>query len=522
VGTLQLSVPSLAKPLRGTIYLGEERPGERFRLFMAASGSGTQVKLLGALRADPVSGRLTAALKDLPQASFSRMSLRFDGGPRALLATPLACGQATTTATLTPFSATAALSRSASATLTARGGGPCAAPTFAPTLLAGSTTTRPAKPTAFTATIHRNDGEALPERLSLTLPKGMSAALGAVVPCPASSLATNSCPATSQVGSTLAELGPGTNPAQLQGGVFLTGPYRHAPFGVALTFKASLGPFELGTLSVRAQVRLDPQSGQVTIATDSLPSVFEGIPIRFQTIGLDFDRKGFIRNPTSCVPAKVNATIASGTGAVARPASPFAIHGCIELPFAPKLALELGQGSNPALQITTKLPSKGANLRSLELTLPKRLKLDTANLEALCSRFDAIRSKCPQGSAVGTASARTPLLKGALKGSLYLAQPPDNGPPDLWASLEGEGMRIALNGELSVHEGQVTTRFGNAPDFPLGRLGLRFFGGGEGLLEVRGEPCGKPLSALTEIGGQNGAWVRDRVAVGTRGCGRAR
>jgi hypothetical protein len=177
----------------------------------------------------------------------------------------------------------------------------------------------------------------------------------------------------------------------------------------------------------------------------------------------------------------------------------------------------LGKGPKPSLRITTKLKPKGANLRSLAIELPKRLKLDSASLRELCSRFDAIHSKCPKGSVVGSASARTPLLDKGLKGSLYLAQPQDNGPPDLWASLQGEGMAIDLQGELSVHKGRTETRFARAPDFPLGRLGLRFFGGERGLLELRGSSCA-PMLAAVGLAGHNGGLVRERVAV-RRGCG---
>jgi hypothetical protein len=529
VGTVELDVPSLAKPLAGSIYLATETPTERIRLFIAASAKGSEVKLAGALHTDPDTGELTATLANLPEASLSRMSLHFDGGPGALLATPLNCAPATTTATFTPYSATAPVSRESSVELSDPNGGSCPAqPPFAPTLSGGSTDPRPGHATAFTATVRRRDGEELPERLQIALPVGMSAALGTVDPCPESALAKQSCPTSSRLGKAVAELGPGPSPATIDGEIYLTGPYRKAPFGLALSFKPTLGPFELGPLVIRAAVRVDSLSGRITLETEPLPTVFEGIPIRFQTLGLDLDRPGLMGNPTSCVPAALSATLHSSGGRVARPSSPFALHNCIALPFAPKLSLSLGNpseleaGGRPSLRLGLRVPAKSANLRSLQVALPKLLKLDSEGLREICARRAAQRGQCPPGSRVGSALAKTPLLQTPMKGSLYVAQPPDNGPPDIWAHLAGAGLEVNLRGETGREDGRPVTRFAGMPDFPLASLALVFSGAKHGLLRLQGDPCGgvgRRLQGETEIGGQNGARVAARVRVGV-GCGR--
>jgi hypothetical protein len=523
VGSMELDVPALSKPMAGSIYLGQERPGERFRLFMAASAQGSEVKFAGSLQSDPVTGRLTASLNGLPQAAFTQMSLHFDGGPTALLATPLSCGPATADATLVPYSGTSAVARSATAAVTSNSGGPCATALFAPTLSAGSTTTRPGAPTTFSATVTRKDGEALPERLNIALPPGIGAALGKVAPCVGTAAAGGSCPPSSQVGTAVAELGPGPRPARIEGTISLTAPYRHAPFGIAIAFKAALGPFDLGTLIVRGALRIDPHTGQVTIATDPLPSSFEGIPIRFQTLGLDLNRPGFMRNPTSCVPAEVKATLSSAAGTVAHPSSPFSLRNCIDLPFHPHLAMQLGDSSQlhpegkPSLTVKTQVPRGDSNLRFLDLLLPKALKLDPSALRELCSRRAAEHGECPQGSKVGSASAHTPLLEGAMAGSIYLAQPQGNGSPDLWAQLRGSGIEVALHGETAVKDGRAETTFAHTPDFPLSEFSLRFGGGAHGVFELKRDPCGG-LGASARVGGQSGAVVGERVPVGV-GCG---
>lgn len=505
-----MSVPGVSKLMTGAIQLGEERPGDRFRLFITARAQGSEMKFVGSLRPDPETGSLTTTIKDLPETSFDRMGLRFDGGRDALLATPSTCGPAGIFATFVPSNGAPPIARTGSVTIASSSGGACGPAPFSPAFSGGSTTARAGRTTSFTTTLRRRDGEQLTERLSVVLPAGMSAALGSVATCSAAAVTAGSCPATSRIGGAMAELGPGEDPARIEGDIFMTGPYRGAPFGFALAFKAKVGPFDLGTLVVRGSLRVDPLSGQVTIATDPLPTIFEGIPVRFQTIGLDLDRPGFVRNPTSCGASALGATVKSPSGAVAHLSSPFALTGCIDLPFHPRLSLalsdrgELHEGGRPGLKVSVRIPRGSANLRSNSIGLPRILKLDPAGLDEICARRAAIAARCPQGSRVGTAVGRTPVLNGQMRGSIYVVQPRGDGSPDLWASLAGEGVEINLKGTTTVKKGRSQASFTGIPDFPLTSIALRFGSGPNGLLKLRRKPC-HSLTAKIELGGQNGA-----------------
>lgn len=518
VGTVELRPAGLDEPVSGVLYLGQEQPADRFRLFVAAAAAGSQLKFVGSLRADPQTGRLTTTIHNLPQVPFETMSLRFDGGPGALLATPLACGPAPTSARFTPYSGNPAVERAGSVAV----GGACSRP-FAPTFSGGSTDARAGHPTSFTVTVRRQDGEQLPERLTIALPPGLGAALGKVGSCSAAQAQSGTCPADSRIGAAVAELGPGTTAARLAGDVYLTGPYRRAPFGVALVLPAKLGPFDLGTLVVRGALRVDLLSGQVQVEMDSLPTIFEGLPIRFQAIGLDLDRPGFMRNPTSCAPTRMTASLRSTEGASATPSTPFALHGCVDLPFRPSFSMALegaGQlraGGKPGLRMTMRMPAGGANLRSVEARLPRLLELDSRNLDELCARRKASEGSCPRSARIGTARASTPLLAQPMKGFVYVVQPRGGGSPDLWASLSGQGLEVNLRGETVVRGGQTETRFVDMPDFPLKLLSLQMTAGEDGVLRLKRKPCGR-LSAPTDLSAQNGARrkVRTRVEVRAR------
>ena len=101
IGDVSITSPLLSAPLTGAIFLGTQTAAHPFRVFLDAEGSGVRVRLEGTVAADPVTGRLTTTFDNTPAVPFSDLRLHFDGGSRAVLAMPDACGPATTTAELT-------------------------------------------------------------------------------------------------------------------------------------------------------------------------------------------------------------------------------------------------------------------------------------------------------------------------------------------------------------------------------------------------------------------------------------
>jgi hypothetical protein len=528
VGSIEMAAAGLgSEPIVGAIYLGAEHPGERLRTLVAANVRGTEIKFAGSMAADMKTGQLTTRLDDLPQLPLESMTMRFDGGPGALLATPLSCGPAKTTATFTPYSGTGPVTATASVSIDAANGASCSGqPPFSPSFAGGSTSALAGRPTSFRSLITRRDGEQLPAGTEVTFPPGISAKLGAIATCANADVSRGSCDAKSRVGTAVAELGPGPDPAQVKGGVFLTGPYRGQPFGLALAFGGQIGPLDLGTMVVRGALRIDPQSGQLSAAIESLPRLFEGIAVRFQTIALNLDRPGFLTNPTSCSPSSIVSTVTSVSGQLSRSEVPFKIGGCVRLPFKPRFSIalegdgQLREGGKPALRVGVGLPGGGANLRSADISLPTQLQFDGAGPDAICSRRAAIKGRCPAGSRVGSASAVTPSFAAPLKGGVYVAQPRGGGQPDIWTHLEGGGVSLDMRSGSTSKDGQLHTKLSDLPDFPVSKLRLSFNGGKGGLFSLKGDLCrhGKPRAlrggVLSE--GQNGAQVRAPLPVAAR------
>ncbi len=528
-GTVEIVSPALKDPAAGTIYVGEEHPGERFRLLIAARAADVQLKLAGALRPDPETGQLTFALHDLPRIPLSRMTLRFNGGSRALLVTPLGCGAATATATFAAYDSNATAAAQAQAAIAGAGGAACGgALPFAPTFSAGAPTPLAGRDTALSMTLRRHEGEQLAERFGVELPAGLATHLGTVETCGAAGAASGDCPAGSRIGSAVAEIGSGPVPAELSGDVYLTGPRRGAPYGLALAFDSKLGPFDLGSLVVRGTIRVGLLDGRIAIETDPLPRIIAGVPIRLQTIGLDIDRPGFVSSPTSCRPSSFEAGVRAVDGRVSVTKVPFEVRDCESQPFHPSLSLgilgnRLDKGDAVGFRIGVRMPSRTTNLRGMSVPLPAQLQFDPTRLEEVCARGAVLKGRCPSGSQVGAASARTPLLSKPLQGSVYVVQPPGKGLPDLWTILRGEGLKLAIRTTISSRHGRTVADLAGIPDFPLSDLRMSLASSGSGLISLQKGLCegGRGLVPASTVGleGQDRAYSRRRVPVAHRACG---
>src|SRR5262249_39740090 len=91
IGTFLLDTPSLDGPMVGSLYIGEPKPGNQYRLFMAADGFRVHAKLSGSVRPDPQTGRVEIEFKDLPQVPFDDIQVHLFASDRGLLATPTHC-----------------------------------------------------------------------------------------------------------------------------------------------------------------------------------------------------------------------------------------------------------------------------------------------------------------------------------------------------------------------------------------------------------------------------------------------
>ncbi len=149
----------------------------------------------------------------------------------------------------------------------------------------------------------------------------------------------------------------------------------------------------------------------------------------------------------------------------------------------------------PGLSVRIGGLSRGANLRSVQMRLPRLFRFNLGSLSELCSRQQAVAGRCPRGSSIGSASARSPLLAQPMKGSVFVAQPAGNGLPEFWVDL---GISFDLEAKTVVSDGQLETRLERIPDVPLSSLSLRFAGGKDGVFSSRQSLCGDSRSAAPQ------------------------
>ena len=539
LGTVQIDTPLLPNPLTGTVYLGCDGssaqtpctpavPGgplsTNLYVYATAPAQGIDQKLVGTVTTNPSTGQVTTTFANQPQVPFSDFILDFHGGPTSTVANPLACGPATTTSSIAPYSGNAAATPSSSFTVDSNGaGGACAQPAaFVPGFsVATATLAAGAFDNPFTVTVRRADQQQYLGQISVSLPPGLVGVIASVLQCPGAQASTGDCGAGSQIGTTSVLAGAGSEPISQSGPVYLTGPYDGAPFGLSIVVPAIAGPFDLGTTVVRAAIEVDRNDAHVTVVSDPLPQIVGGVPLRLQSVSVNIDRPGFMLNPTSCASMAVGATITSTQGASAPGSSPFQATGCGALAFSPTLRISLTGneqtivGRHPTLTSTVTSSLGQANLRSASVTLPLSLALDPNNSEKVCPVADSTSDSCPADTAIGTARVITPLLSQPLTGTVYLVQGIRYNKqgqrirtlPALLITLRGQ-VAIDLRGQTSVDSrSRLVTTFPNAPDVAFSRFVLTVNGGRHGILVVTGHAnlCKGRQPALAALGAQSGA-----------------
>jgi hypothetical protein len=560
IGSLEIDSSALPGPLPGFIYLGQPLPGNRYRIFLVADGFATHIKLAGTITPDPLTGQLVTTFTNLPQSPLTAFDMHFFGSERGLLATPTQCGTYPVTSTFTPWDSSLGTQTSSQFFTLDSGpnGSPCPGSErpFGPTLQAASRGNTAGAHTSFSLQVARPDGDQNLTGLTVTTPPGFSATLAGIPYCPDIALAAAarptysglaeqsnpSCPAASQIGTAVTGAGAGTHPIYVDGKVYLAGPYHGAPLSLAVITPALSGPYDLGNVVVRAAIRVNPATAQITTVSDPLPQILQGIPLRLRSILINLDRPNFALNPTNCDPFSVNATLAGDQGAVANLSSPFQVANCAALAFNPALSLKLSgstkRAGNPALKATLTYPQGGsyANIASTTVALPPTEQIDNAHIRDPCTKVqfnlgNALGEKCPAGSVIGFARTDTPLLASPLEGPVYFRSAPENksGLPDIVAVLRGQ-IEITLDGKIKtvfqkLPNGEkvprITTTFGAVPDAPVSKFTLSLDGAQKGLLQNNTNLCkSSSLRVNVKMAGQNGKALEENPLLGTP-CGKS-
>ncbi len=539
VGTVKIKVPILAQPLEGALYLASQNAnpfGSLLASYIVAEDpiSGVLVKLAGEVTLNPETGQITTTFKNSPQAPLEEAEIHLFGGARAPFSTPAHCGRYTTNAVFTPWSGTSPVdSKSTFEINSGPNGSPCPGQSlpFAPTLTSGTTNINAGAFSPLSTTVSREDGNQNIQTITLHYPPGVTGLLAGVKLCPEAQANGGTCGPESLIGHGTVSVGLGNEPFSVTGTeAFLTEGYKGASFGLSIVTPAVAGPFNLGKVVVRAKVELDPHTTALTVTTDAIPHILDGIPLEIKHVNVTIDRPQFTLNPTNCNPTSITGSITSVEGATAPVSVPFQTANCTNLKFAPKFQVstsaKTSKQSGASLKVKLAYPPNSlgsyANLAKVKVDLPKQLpsRLTTLQKACLAVVFETNRANCPAASIIGHAKAITPLVPVPLAGPVYFVSHGNEAFPSLTIVLQGYGITVDVVASTFIRHGITSSTFKATPDQPFSTFELELPEGPYSALAANNNLCNDKLAMPTAFTAQNGIEIHQTTKISVIGCGK--
>jgi hypothetical protein len=547
VGTVRIKTPALEERLNGEVYLAEPEcepcspqdaaDGKMVRLFVQVVGEGEDgvvVKLEGTGQINQQTGQITTTFENTPQLPFSNFELTLQGGERATLANPRTCGGVATTVDLTPWSSP--YTPDATPTSAFDVDENCFGAQFDPSFTAGTTSNQAGGFSPFTLAFGRSDSDEFLNGVQIQMPPGLLGALSTVSLCGEPQASQGTCGPESLIGATSVETGPGADPFLVTGGkVYITGPYKGAPYGLSIVVPAKAGPYTLagttgaGTVVVRSAIAVNPETAALTVTSDPLPTELDGIPLQLRLVNVTINRPGFIFNPTSCNKLAIDGTLTSTQAATATNSSSFQVTNCATLKFAPKFSASTSgntsktDGASLTTKVTYPSAPQGtyADVAKVKVELPKALPSRLTTLQKACTaaQFNANPAGCPKESMIGFATVRTPILPGVLSGPAIFVSHGSEAFPSLTIVLQGDGVTINLVGTTFISKAGVTsTTFKTVPDSPFSSFELTLPEGKYSALGANGSLCSQPLVMPVQFLAQNGAIFNQNTHIEVTRC----
>jgi hypothetical protein len=540
IGSVEVDTPLIEGTIKGSVYLAAESEnpyGARFAGYVVIDDerTGTIVKIPGEIKANEETGQVTGVFDENPQFPFSELRIHFFGGEKGDLATPEACGTYTTNADLEPWSAPQSGPNATPSSSFAINNG-CVSG-FTPAFAAGTTSPQAGSFSPFTLSFGREDDEQALGGLTVNLPTGLVGRIAGVAECSDAAIAaaantpgrteqsSPSCPESSLVGTVTTLSGPGKLPYSVAGRAYLTGPYKGAPYGMAVIVPAVAGPFDLGTVVIRQALFINPTDAHVTDVSDPFPTIRDGIPLRIQRVNVNLNRPGFTLNPTSCETKSITGTATSTTGTQTPVSSHYQAAACASLPFHPEFSAstsgKTSRANGASFHVRIGFPTGGqANIHKVELTIPSVLPSRLTTLQKACPEavFNSNPAGCPKESLIATAVAHTPLLPDPLVGPVYFVSHGGAAFPDTVMVLQGDNVKLEVTGHTDIKNSVTYSRFETVPDAPVTSFEFNAPEGPYSIFGAYGVLCQKEIKAPTTITAQNGAVFSQDTAVEVEGC----
>ncbi len=368
----------------------------------------------------------------------------------------------------------------------------------------------------------------------MQMPPGLLGTLSTVKLCPEPQASLGTCGEESLIGHTVVSAGLGNDPYTVTGGkVYITTGYKGAPYGLSIVNPAKAGPFDLGTVVVRASVAVDPHTAALSIKSDPLPTILDGIPLQIQHVNVTVDRPNFTFNPTNCDKTAIGGTLSSTEGVSAHVATSFQVTNCRALAFDPKFvastSAKTSRANGASLHVKLTYPDGpyDANIAKVKVDLPRQLPSRLSTLQHACADniFDANPASCPAASRVGQVKVVTPILPVPLEGPAYFVSHGGAKFPEVIFVLQGYGVTIDVSGETFISKTGITSdTLRTVPDAPFSSFELTFPEGPYSALGTETNLCKvkgglhMPLAFVA----QDGVEIHESTPVSVTGCPKAK
>jgi hypothetical protein len=352
---------------------------------------------------------------------------------------------------------------------------------------------------------------------TVQLPPGLTGNPNAAAKCTAAQLAADTCPAASKIGTVTSVAQPDSPLPPLpplpavtaNGDVYNVAPTGNEPARIGMVIRPPLTAlFGKFSLSGPASVRVPGDYG-LTVSFDNLPRSLPAlggtlpIGVQIKSISLTLNgvvgSKGFMTNPTSCIPATTTASATSYDSATpSTKSSSYTPTDCANVPFAPSIGVwaSAPKAASPeSLIVSTTVPAEDmprsqSHIRNTDVYLPAGTFVNFGALANIVPCTDAqlaINSaappSCPASSQVGVAVLGSPLI-GTSIGKVYFAAGTATQPLRQFITAQITPTQtakfIAVNTLTS--SGAIKATLADLPQTPVTTFALGFAGGPNGLL----------------------------------------
>ena len=309
-----------------------------------------------------------------------------------------------------------------------------------------------------TLDVTRGDHQQQLKDFNVQLPPGLVANTVSTPRCTQANAAVGACAANTVVGSVATAIGTGTQQLTMNGTINNTVPDPSEPARLTAIIPVTVGPFDLGKLSLPIPTTLvtGAQASDLRIDTHtSIPQRYEGVPVRVRNLHIVLSGvvagNGFMINPSSCSSSKtVAGEMKSTTGTTVTGSFNYTPDNCASAQFNPSITATPSttkSGEPVGLSLAFNIPSNSSSVNKIKATLPQGMEISPGignNKGGLQScptaTIDAGGIGCPAASELGTVTLDTPLLPTTQTGFVYL-ETPGPRPPRVTSSRSSSTCR---------------------------------------------------------------------------------